>query len=339
MVEAWRASELPVQHLINTGEEALEAGDFEDALKWSGRAHWINPKWWKPWYLAGEVYREQEAWEYARKAILIAWEQNPAQTTTALAEVLRVQDDHQTLESILKQSLTNAPNAADRLTWWTILGEILREQERWEQAVEVYQNAIEEYPLEFTFSLGLGWAIYYSNGDVELVQELFMKAIRLKPQNGTSYFAMGEILAKEARYTEADPWFRKAIERNPDIRWWHIIRGNTARDGGNLSLAINIYEASLGIFPDNGQLYYEIAWAYYLDGQFTKAANAIDDALRLIDPPNKWYYLRAGAIYEAVGDHEDALAAYRQVLVLEPDNDSASASVERLEKELDLQNP
>jgi predicted TPR repeat methyltransferase len=55
---------------------------------------------------------------------------------------------------------------------------------------------------------------------------------------------------------------------------------------------------------------------------------AIEQAIAL-DPAVARNHARAGRVYEAAGQIDKALAAYRQVLVLQPEDNTALKGVER----------
>jgi len=102
--------------------------------------------------------------------------------------------------------------------------------------------------------------------------------------------------------------------------------------GMYLNLALAVYQEVLARFPDYAYSYYEMAYAYQLNKQPVQAITAIEQALALMTPPNAGYYVRAGSIYEWVGDKNRALNAYRQALLIDPRNAAALEGVERLNK-------
>jgi tetratricopeptide (TPR) repeat protein len=143
---------------------------------------------------------------------------------------------------------------------------------------------------------------------------------------------LGNVLRAQKRFDEADTWFSKSLSLNPDIPEWYIYRGTTARQAGNLELAISVYQQAIDRFPDNASAYYEIAFAYRLNEDPSRAVAAIEQALALMSPPNALYYARAGGIYEWSGDKSKALLAYRDTLRLDPQNETALKGVERLDR-------
>jgi tetratricopeptide (TPR) repeat protein len=139
-------------------------------------------------------------------------------------------------------------------------------------------------------------------------------------------------MRRERRYPEADDYYVQALEKNPQASWGWVLRGNTARESGDLEKAIAIYQSGIAQFPNEAALYYELAWAYHLNNQPQKAVAAIEEALKLIETPNVSYYLRAGIIYESGSLFENANLIYKKILIIDPSNIIAIQELDKLEK-------
>ena len=100
---------------------------------------------------------------------------------------------------------------------------------------------------------------------------------------------------------------------DPQLRDQVPLRGQTLRQ----LKRVMIYPASHYVTPDLVR---------------RQAMAAIEQALVLMAPPNVYYYARAGSIYEWAGDKNQALYAYRQVLLIDPQNAVARKGVERLDQ-------
>ncbi len=226
--------------------------------------------------------------------------------------------------------MINFPKSAERLVWWRDLGDNLITRENWDQAVQIYQQAISEFPSISSFYTNLGKA-YYENGDgIEKALAEFNKAILLNDNNSQIYYEGGRILSREKRFDEADVWFLKALAQSPNVWWFNLGRANNARSARKLTLAIEIYQETIQLYPELANAYYNLAITYQLGDQPLKAIESIEQAIELMDIPNEIYYLRAGEIYLESGDTNNALASYKQVLVINPDNETAKRAVQQL---------
>ena len=234
-------------------------------------------------------------------------------------------------ETLLRQAIEQFPHSNQRLGWMQKLGYFLRKNNRWNEAEIILQELLLENPLDWQSNIELGWVFYERGDGLEKAQSAFYTAIRIDPSRGNGYYAMGQVLAKEKLYKEADVWFVQALERKPDEPWWWVNRGNTARSASDFELALQVYRQTISLFPDFAPGYYDIALAYRLIGDQQGALEAIDKAIVLMNPPNIEYYVRAGQVYEWAGEEAKAFAAYNGALHLDPKNDAAQQGLHSIE--------
>ena len=240
-------------------------------------------------------------------------------------------EDHNLAKNILREAIEMYPASPRRTSWLNTLGKILLKEKHYDESIKAYQEAFTGAAVDYWLYIDLGWA-YYERGDsLEIVLQEFQKAIDLNNQRGNGYFAIGEVLANEGRYSEADDWFAQAIERNPEMKWWWLVRANRARSAGKYSLANQYYQEAISQFPDWDYVYYNWALNYKLLEDKANAQKYIEKALVSASEPYIEFYLRAGDIYEWVGNNGKALEVYRDVLLIEPTNLVALDATQRIE--------
>jgi tetratricopeptide (TPR) repeat protein len=271
--------------------------------------------------------------EDALMAYQAAWRLDKESGTLPLVNfLLGSKQDYATAENVLRQSLVSFPNSRYLPIWFRSLGDALRAQKRWDEAAAAYESTIAQTQDDWAAHVGLGWVKYERGDGLQAAMSEFQKAINIPESKGNGQYAIAQALAREKRFEQADAWFIQALAVNPKVRWWYVVRGNTARQSGNLALAFAVYQEALARFPDYAPVYFEIAYSYQLNKQSAQAIAAIEQALVLMAPPNAYYYTRAGNIYEWAGDKNQALQAYRQALLIDPQNADALKGVERLGK-------
>ena len=262
-----------------------------------------------------------------------AWRLDKESGTLPLANfLLYSKKDYGTAENVLRQSLALLPNSRYWSVWSNRLGDALRYQKHWDEAAAAYESIIVQAPDDWAAHIGLGWTRYERGDGLQAAMSEFQEAIQAPKSQGNGQLAIAEALTREKRLEEADAWFTQALALNPESWSWYVARGNAARYAGNLRLALAVYQEALARFPDYAPAYYEMAYAYQLNEQPAQAMAAIEQALVLMAPPNAYYYARAGSIYEWAGDKNQALYAYRQVLLIDPQNAVARKGVERLDQ-------
>ena len=103
------------------------------------------------------------------------------------------------------------------------------------------------------------------------------------------------------------------------------------RDAGAFAVSINRYEDLLARFPTEPDAYFGLAEAYRQLGDLHEAQFAISQAIQLNDAPPLGI-LDACRIFlaEELGDYDAAIAGYRNVLAIAPDNRTAQQRLDRL---------
>jgi tetratricopeptide (TPR) repeat protein len=267
----------------------------------------------------------------ALQAYETAWKMDVESVTLPLANILiNYKQDYSRAEFVLKSAMESFPESRYWPIWSSRLGDMLRIQKRWDEAQVAYQDSLALAPDDLAAHIGLGWVYYERDDSLQKALNEFQFVISNPESKGLGQYTIGLVLTREKRYTEADVWLVQALAAYPDNCWFYVARGNAAREGGELALALGVYQDAINLCPDFAQVYHEIAYAYQLNEQSTQAMSASEQAVILNNPPNLYIYLRAGSIYEWGGDKGRALEAYRQTLLLDPSNTTALSGVQRL---------
>src|SRR3990172_6149251 len=219
---------------------------------------------------------------------------SPETGVLPLASLLwRQGNDPADAEYILRLALRSYSASRQRQAWSRELGDLIMAQKSWGEAERAYLEGLAGNSEDWVLHIGLGWLDYERGDGLDEALEEFRTAVRLDPHQGEGYLAIGQALVREGRFASADPWFEQALELNQGNRWWYIYRGDNARNAGNLSLALQIYEHALSLFPDFAHGYFEISWTYRLMDDPDRSIEAIERALALSDVTDEWTLARA----------------------------------------------
>lgn len=304
--------------------------DLQDKTA-AAAASWIRAGDEKALYAAGNRALQKGQLDtalYYREAL---YHLDPEVGAEPYANILwRARQDADSAIEVLQSALEEYPNSTHRLDWLRRLGHFLYIKEEWNKAIGVYEQVLELDPRNPVTYVSLGLLYYDWRGDLDKAYDLIQYAIDLAPEKGGAYHAMGIILSKEEYYEQSDIWFVKALNREPENHWWYYDRAKVARESGDLELAIQVYEEVVKLFPTFHNAYSELAWSYYLSGRYTDALLAIQRAITLTENLNTNYWIRAGMIYEKLGQYSNAFAAYKKAIQLTPDDLDAKAGVDRL---------
>ncbi len=147
----------------------------------------------------------------------------------------------------------------------------------------------------------------------------------------------GWAYSQENDFESAIAAFDKALEFSTDdsSAWWG--RACAYRDLGEYDAAIQDFNRAIELDPNNGWIYSDRGWLYYLQfGEVTLALNDFDKAIQ-VDPMNADHYLARGLIYQAVGKISEARADYENYMRITTDDPDADWR-DRLEQWI-LDNP
>jgi len=262
------------------------------------------------------------------------YELEPEYTTSRFARFLYSKlNDFETSEMILQYGLNQFPYSKFADYWLSMLGTILRIQEKWSEAEELYNYMIVNQLDIYEAYIGLGWVMYFREDDVESAIDMFMRSIEIQPESGDGYFAVANVLKNEERYEESLYWYRKAIEINPEMWQWQIKYADALRTSGDRLASVEVYKTIIRKYPDNAVPYSELAWAYYLSDQPEKAVELIEKAMLIGSNIDKVsIYIRASLIFESLGDFNIALEHIQLALLIDPENETAVDIKNRLDK-------
>lgn len=210
-------------------------------------------------------------------------------------------------------------------------GALLIQEARWNEAEAVLKDALDSSSNDAATYIQLCWLSYYRGDGVDAALSVLRKAINLYPETGELYYHAGLLTSREGRYDEAEVWLRQAVDRNPEHSDWYLTLANIWRYRGDFDRAAQAYRQVIERFPNYAPAYFELAWAYKQLDQPEDALNVLEQTSSLAQPSNPVYYLRAGDIYEWTGHDDLARHYYELVLKVDPENQDARLSIERVE--------
>lgn len=184
------------------------------------------------------------------------------------------------------------------------LGDALRREERWAEAVAAYDMAVERAGEP---QPGL-WTLYYS------------RAIAHERLN---------------QWDKAEPDFRKALELNPDQPQVLNYLGYSLIDRGEkLDEALAMIEKAVAAEPDSGYIVDSLAWGLFKLARYDEAVEPMERA-SLLEPVDPIVTDHLGDVYWAVGRQMEARFQWRRALSFNPEEKDAARIRKKLEIGLD----
>jgi tetratricopeptide (TPR) repeat protein len=177
-----------IEDALDEGNEARDARKYAEAEKAYRTALQLNAREWRASYGLGNIYTDQQRWEEAEKAYRQAVAANQGNA-----------DLHIALSYVLVQPHGGGSNARRLL-----------------EAESAARRAIE---LQGTNAIAydrLGVALEARGLAVSDTEAAYRRAIELDPQFSVAYVHLARLLRKNNRASEAEPYYRKAIEMAQD---------------------------------------------------------------------------------------------------------------------------
>lgn len=187
---------------------------------------------------------------------------------------------------------------------WIALGDLLRQQEKFTQAVPAYDKAL------------------------ALLKDAPREA------HWFPLYARGIALERSGQFERAEQDLKAAIEINPEQASLLNYLGYSWIDRNqNLDEALKMIEKAVQLSPGDGYILDSLAWAYYRLGRFDEAVAPMEEAIgTMASDPLVNDHL--GDIYWMVGRQREAEIQWKRALSLEP-TDSGDVDPDRIHAKLD----
>ncbi|MBD2293047.1 tetratricopeptide repeat protein [Anabaena sphaerica FACHB-251] len=195
-------------------------------------------------------------------------------------------------------------------------GNTLLQLHRYEDALAVYEKAVNIKPDYFQGWYGQGKALF----ELKKYQEAltaYDKAIQIKPDYLEAWIGRGFALASLQQYAEAISAFDKALQIKDDFPSVWNAKGDAFRNLRQYDNAIKSYEQAIELQPDNYESWYKKGFSFQNTKQYDDAITAYAKAVELKPDYTSALYNLGNSLVN-LNRYEDALKAYSQVLQYQP---------------------
>ena len=224
-------------------------------------------------------------------------------------------------EGLLRESLAVDPefaNAHAAMCKKHLAGyKLSRDPRRFGDAERACQRALKLDDESMSVHLALG-GLYNASGKYENARHEFETAIEDNANVADAYIGLAETLSELGQNEAAESNLRLAIET--DVSYWAAFNamGNLLFSQGRFADAAEFYQMFLSRANNDADALNNLGAAYYLDGEFRKAATAWDDSLAI--KPTRSAYSNTGSMYYYVGEFDLAADRYAMAVNLAPND-------------------
>ncbi len=169
-------------------------------------------------------------------------------------------------------------------------------------------------------------ATYFSNGlqskyreDTEGAIRNFEQALRYMPDDAASMFELSVQYATAGRIEEAFNMIQKAVETDPENKWYQLRLGQFYRNLEQYDDYIHLYEKLTEKYPDDIELLSELIDAYLITEQYDKALAKME-VLETQIGQNEVITEQRLNIFKQQGDSKKVIAELEKLILQEPEN-------------------
>jgi tetratricopeptide (TPR) repeat protein len=219
------------------------------------------------------------------------------------------------LKSLWYFTIANNPQAYPA---YNNLGSIVLDENRPEDALNLFDNALKYFPDYFEAHYNRGLALDRLNRTPEAIEE-FHKASLLAPRNADTHLLLAQDLQVAGNLPEAIRQYRAALFYSPDMSNIHVTLGSLLVRMGRYSEGADEFAAIIEAYPNAASPHNDLGNALYMLGQTDMALNEYREALKL-NPKLVEAHNNLGGALQHNGHLDEAIKEFQAALQIDPNN-------------------
>ena len=170
------------------------------------------------------------------------------------------------------------------------------------------------------------------SSNIDIIKDDDLKDEIVKIKNGKStkdvekLFNMGNAYDDEGNYDKAIEYYQKTIELKPDNTEVYNNMGIAYNHKGSYDKAIEYYEKAIELNPDLSEAFNNMGNAYSDKGNYDKAIECYQKVIEL-NPDDVDAYYNMGNAYFKKGNYNKAIECYKESIELNPDDVDAYSNM------------
>ena len=160
--------------------------------------------------------------------------------------------------------------------------------------------------------------LYRLSGQYDKAVTEFERANALNSRNVDAYEGLAETYLRQNRFDDAEHAYQQVIDIQPGYWRGHLAMGNFLFTAGRIQEAVESFTYVVNVTPDNATAHVNLGSAYYMLGDFENAAAAWRRSIEL--DPRASAYMNLGTSYFFLGRFDDAAEMYAQASKLTPED-------------------
>ncbi|MFQ5765898.1 MAG: tetratricopeptide repeat protein [Rhodospirillales bacterium] len=288
--------------LFGVASSLRQQNAHDTALVLGRLALYLKPRFPVMQILLGDILESDDRLEPALK-LYSAIDKDSAFSWSARLRVASVLNRLERTEDAIKHLKRMARDRPKEPGPLISLGDILRGHERFKEAVEAYDEAIQ-------------------------------RTEKLESQHWSLLYARGIALERSKQWPRAESDFLNALEFEPDQPYvLNYLGYSWIEQGTHLDRAQEMIKKAASLRPNDGYIIDSLGWGHYKLGRYSIAARELERAVEL-RPQDAVINDHLGDAYWRVGRHREAVFQWNRSLSLDPEKELAAQIREKLENGL-----
>lgn len=207
-----------------------------------------------------------------------------------------------------------------------------------DEAFQVLNRFREKFPeqLDYPFQIAL---LNFLDKKYEIARKYAEEVLHFNPEYIDAITMIADSYDKEGRYKDAEQYYRKALQINPDSP---VVNNNFAyflsKFDDKLNDAEEMSLKAINAEPNNASFIDTYGWILYRKGNLEEARKFLEKALELMDNDNYELYEHLALLYFKMGKGKEAIENMKKALDSDPSNEKLKEEYQEIENSLNLKN-
>ena len=314
---------------FNMANALHEVGRYEDAINTMHQVVDLDPSYKNAILLLGNMLFEQNRFAEAEDTYrhYLTLDHQNAHTHYDLALAQRKQGKFTEAAQTYYKALALTP---DDTQIHLQLAEVLYESGNNTSAIDEYQNILEKHPANFKALQNITALLIGQNRTTEAVH-LIQSALNSNSTNNEIWYLLAQAHQGQNNLIEIRKALHNAVKHAPENKHYltsYLNLGVLFQQQHQPDIARAIYSDLVQILPTLPDVHINLGILEFEQAHYSQAIDSFKRAAEYA-PNNAEAYLGLAQALEKMGNHQQALSFYRQVLTIDPQNKIAKQAIEQ----------
>jgi Flp pilus assembly protein TadD len=199
----------------------------------------------------------------------------------------------------------------------------------WSDPVRLYRSSLEATPRSPALAYNLGFSLRNA-GDLSGALAGYQRALELEPGYPHAYASIGDVYLQQGRFAEAQQVYQRALAADPKDVKVLLNSGVAYEKAGLTAEAERTFQTAIPLAPHDAGPWVDLGTLYLQQRRWNDAASQFVHGIDAnSEDPTPYYDL--AVLLQRAGKNDLALALYKKVLVLRPNDADAMENMQRLQ--------